>query len=115
MKYIIPHIPMSINNFIGRKNIWEYQEEKKRWKEYCWDYCKPLPKKPLEKAELIITFYFKDRRRHDADNYQKMLLDGLVSAGIIKDDDFEHISVTCCGGYDKQKPRVEIEIIEIGS
>ena len=111
MKYIIPMIPPSINKFIGRTNIWEYQKAKKEWKNLCSYLRKPA--KPIEKSEIIITFFFKDKRRHDADNYQKFLLDGLVAAGIIVDDDFEHISVTCKGKYDKNEPRTEIEVIEI--
>ena len=112
-RYRIPRIPMSLNKFIGRKNVWEYREEKKNWKDLCFAYCKPRPSKPIDKANVILTFYFSDRRRHDADNYQKMLLDGLVYAGIIADDDFGHITVTCKGGYDKARPRVEIEVEEI--
>lgn len=112
MTYIIPMIPPSINRYIGRDNKWEYYTEKQNWKANCFLFCSPKPIKPIEKAEIIITFFFKDKRRHDADNYQKFLLDGLVSAGIIADDDFEHISVTCKGGYDKNNPRTEIEVIE---
>ena len=104
MKYIIPDIPPSINKFIGRTNIWEYQKAKKEWIALCTYLRKPP--KPIEKASVTITFYFKDKRRHDADNYQKFLLDGLVKAGIIVDDDFEHI-------YDRQEPRTEIEVVAI--
>ena len=111
MKYIIPMIPPSINKFIGRTNIWEYQQAKKEWIALCTYLRKPP--KPIEKSLITITFYFKDKRRHDADNYQKFLLDGLVHAGIIVDDDFEHITVTCKGDYDKQEPRTEIEITEV--
>jgi hypothetical protein len=42
-----------------------------------------------------------------------MILDGLVSAGIIQDDDFEHCMVLCKGGYDKGNERTEIEIREV--
>ena len=30
MKYIIPFIPPSMNKFAGRKNVWEYREEKRK-------------------------------------------------------------------------------------
>lgn len=110
MKYIIPLIPPSINQFIGRTNIWEYQNKKREWKEICSFLRKPT--KPIEKAKVTITFYFKDKRRHDADNYLKFLLDGLVTAGIIKDDDFNHIELILKGDFDKARPRTEIEIEE---
>lgn len=111
MKFIIPKIPPTINKFIGRTNIWEYQKVKKEWRDLCTYLDKPA--RPFEKASVVITFYFKDKRRHDADNYQKFLLDGLVDAGIIIDDDFEHITVTCRGDYDRQEPRTEIEVVAI--
>lgn len=110
-KYIIPNTPPSLNKFAGRQNVWEYREQKELWKNLCVLYCRPRPKAPPEFAHVNLTFYFDNRRRHDADNYQKFLLDGLVAAGVITDDDFNHIQVTCKGGYDKEKPRVEIEII----
>lgn len=113
MKYYIPFIPPSLNKFAGRNNAWEYREEKNKWKDLCQIYCRPKPKVPIEKSEVIITFFFGNKCRHDADNYQKMLLDGLVSAGIIQDDDFEHITVTCKGKYDKENPRTKIEIKEV--
>lgn len=112
-KYIIPVIPPSLNMYAGRQNVWEYREQKELWKGLCILWCRPRPKAPPEYAQVTITFYFDNRRRHDADNYQKFLLDGLVAAGVIMDDDFSHIQVLCKGGYDKKKPRTEIEIEEI--
>lgn len=111
MKYEIPLIPPSINQFIGRTNIWEYQAKKREWKDICNLLKKPP--KAIEKAKVTITFYFKDKRRHDADNYLKFLLDGLVTARIIQDDDFDHIELIIKGGYDKENPRTEIIIEEI--
>lgn len=108
MKYIIPFIPPSMNKFAGRKNVWEYREEKENWKQICCAYCRP--KVTPEKAKLIITFFFKTKARHDADNYLKLLLDGLVAAGAIKDDDFDHVEVLCRGEHDKNNPRTEIII-----
>lgn len=112
-KYIIPFIPPSLNKYAGRQNVWEYRQDKDYWKNLCVLYCRPRPQKPPEYAQVTITFYFDNRRRHDADNYQKFLLDGLVAAGVIMDDDFSHIQVLCKGGYDKKNPRTEIEIEEI--
>lgn len=113
MKYTIPETPPSLNKFAGRNNVWEYREKKEYWKRLCMIYCRPRPKQPPEFALVRLTFYFDNQRRHDADNYQKMILDGLVSAGVITDDDFEHCIVQCKGGYDKQHPRTEIEIVEL--
>ena len=63
---------------------------------------------------MKITYYFKDKRRHDPSNYDKMLLDGLVEANIIKDDNYDVIQeFTTTGKYDKENPRTEIEIEEM--
>lgn len=112
-KYTIPFTPPSLNKYAGRQNVWEYRQDKNDWKNLCVLYCRPRPQNPPEYAQVTITYYFDNRRRHDADNYQKFLLDGLVAAGVIMDDDFSHIQVLCKGGYDKKNPRTEIEINEI--
>jgi Holliday junction resolvase RusA-like endonuclease len=112
-KYIIPLTPPSLNKYAGRENVWEYRAEKTRWKGICAAYCRPRPKQPPEYARVTLTFFFDSRRRHDADNYQKFILDGLVAAGVIMDDDFAHVQVLCKGGYDKKNPRTEIEIMRL--
>ena len=110
-KYIIKEIPPSNNQFIGRTNRWNYQEQKKRWAELIYFTCRPRPDKPLENVTVKITYYFKDKIRRDPDNYSgKMILDGLVRAGIIKDDCFNNINLILIGRYDKQSPRTEIDI-----
>ena len=113
--YIIPEVPPSNNKFIGRNARWQYQVEKKRWAEMIAFLCKPRPQNPIPYAKVTLTYYFGDRRRHDPDNYAgKMVLDGLVKAGIIQDDSFDRINLSLNGRYDKLNPRTEItiEIIE---
>ena len=112
MKYIIPLIPPSLNKYAGRKNYWEYRDVKPEWKQICRAYCRPMGKPP-DFAEVNITFYFPDRRRRDPDNYCKLLLDGLVYAGVIADDDFGHIRLSLSAGVDKKNPRVEVTVDEV--
>lgn len=84
MKIVIPEIPPSLNRYAGRKNEWEYRKQKQYWKDLIC-YSTKRPHKPIEKARVKITYYFKTKVRHDPDNYAgKMLLDGLTAAGIIK-------------------------------
>ena len=72
-----------------------------------WDLFK-------EKAVVTLTYYFPDKRRRDSDNYAgKLILDGLVRAGIIEDDSFDNVQLVLRGGYDKENPRTEIEVEEI--
>jgi Holliday junction resolvase RusA-like endonuclease len=49
-----------------------------------------------EKASLQLTFITKDQRMRDADNLlaaAKPVFDALVSAGLIKGDDFKHLVI----------------------
>lgn len=115
-KYIIPDIPPSNNKFIGKRNNWEYQREKKQWASFVNLFCRPKPNKPLKKAKVTILYHFKDKRRRDPDNYSgKMLLDGLVRSGIIIDDSFDNISLTVLSSdeIDGEYPHTEILVEEI--
>lgn len=112
-KYIINDIPPSNNQFIGRNARWKYQDIKKQWTSRINLLCNPKPPQPLKKSVVTITYYFKDKRRRDPDNYSgKMILDGLVRARILQDDSFNNIDLVLCGDYDKDNPRTVIEISE---
>ena len=116
MKITLNGIPPSLNTTAGRGNVWEYRKKKAEWTERVYFACKVLGRSapPFEKARVTITYYFADRRRHDADNYAgKYLLDGLTKAGVIVDDDLKHITTTIVGEYDKQRPRTEITVEEV--
>ena len=112
MKILINTLPPTINNYIGRNNIWQYQEDKKAYhKAIVMSTIGINPK--YDKCKIKVTYYFKDKRRHDPSNYDKMLLDGLVEANIIKDDNYDVIEeFTTKGKHDKDNPRVEVEIYE---
>ena len=73
-----------------------------------------LPK--MNRIKLNITYYCKNRRK-DPDNIaaaKKFILDGLVKAGIIKNDGWKEVK-----GWsekwerDKDNPRIEVEIKEV--
>ena len=113
LTYTIPEIPPSNNKFIGRTNRWEYQDVKKQWAKLIQFMCCPKPPEPLTNVTVKITYYFKDRIRRDPDNYSgKMILDGLVRAGILKDDSFNCINLVLSASVDKKRPRTEITIYE---
>jgi len=61
---------------------------------------------------LTMTFYYDSKRRHDLDNSSSGVLDILVKAGILVDDDVAHVDQLelVFGGYDKTNARVEILI-----
>lgn len=61
---------------------------------------------------LIIRPHFKDKRR-DLDNFRmKGLIDGLVSAGVIKNDNLNCINRIILEAVHSDKTGVEVEIIE---
>lgn len=111
MTYIIDMIPPSNNKYIGRTNYREYQNIKREWAKIIDLLCHPKPKNPIDKAIVQLTYYFPDRKRRDPDNYSgKMVLDGLVKAGILADDSFGHIQLLLAADYDENNPRTEIKI-----
>jgi len=113
MKIVIDAIPPTINRYIGRTNLWEYQADKKRMHNLIKMQTIGINPK-IERCKMKITYYFKDKRRHDPSNYDKFILDGLVEANIIKDDSYQVIQeFTTVGKYDKNNPRTEIELEEI--
>lgn len=112
-RYTIPAIPPSNNRFKGRQNHWEYRTLKQEWEQMVWAYCRPLPPAPLSGVVVRITYYFPTRIRHDPDNYNGVfLLDGMVKAGILRDDSFSCIRLELEGCWDKEQPRTEIEVDE---
>ena len=114
MRIVINDIPPSNNKFIGRNARWQYQDIKTKWHWLIKAAIKEKPKSPYKKAIVKITYFFKDNRRRDPDNYSgKLLLDPLVREGILLDDSFEIITLQLGkGGVDKKNPRTIIEIEE---
>ena len=114
MKIVINEIPPSNNKFIGRNARWQYQDEKTRWHWLIKSAIQCKPSRPFKNASVEITYFFKDQRRRDPDNYSgKMLLDPLVREGILQDDSFNNIELILKSYVDKAKPRTEIEILEV--
>jgi len=55
------------------------------------------PMNPYEKSHITVTFVAKDKRRRDPDNLiasMKPYIDGIVRAGVIKDDSVFNVSYT---------------------
>lgn len=107
--------PPSLNRFIAYKRM-QQNSVKQKYKEFAvWlaSYYE-IANLNLGDALMTITFYFPDKRRRDFDNLMltpKLINDGLVDAGVFKDDSgdilrlkFENFQ------YDKSNSRVEILI-----
>lgn len=112
--YRIDAVPPSTNKYLGNSNNFNiYRRDKKQWE---WlikaAVGRDKPKRPVEQAVVQITYYFRDSRRRDPDNYAgKFLCDGLVKAGVLQDDSFKNIELVLRGRVDRKNPRVEITII----
>jgi Holliday junction resolvase RusA-like endonuclease len=61
-----------------------------------------------------MTFYYPTKHRKDIDNSASTILDCMKTAGVIIDDDCQHVDELYCsfGGYDKENPRVEIILVD---
>lgn len=59
---------------------------------------------------INVLIYYGTKHRHDLDNALGSIMDVLVDAQVIVDDDVEHISQITIqhGGLDKENPRAEI-------
>ncbi len=57
-----------------------------------------------------MVFFYPTKHRKDIDNSMSTILDCMKTAGVIEDDDVEHVNELYAffGGYDKENPRVEI-------
>lgn len=110
-RIVIDEIPPSLNRFNGRQASWQYRNEKRRWREAIAWTANGMAK--VEKSVVEITYHFPDKRRRDPDNYcGKFILDGLVDAGVLPDDDFDHIDLLIKKGAESKRPYTEITIIE---
>lgn len=104
-------IPPSLNVWMVMPRF-KMNSQKQSWKDFgVWlvGYY-GLENKKIEKCNIVIEYFFDSRRRHDADNYTpKNLFDSFTQAGLLVDDDFNHVeSLTIKGNYSKENPRVEI-------
>ena len=99
----------------GRGNYQPYSEMKREYTELiAWTVISA--KVPVfNSPRLVITWYEKNKKR-DMDNIvagKKFILDGLVTAGIIKDDSRKYInSIHDIIKDDSKNPRIEVTLTE---
>ncbi len=112
MKIILLWNPYSTNNIYYRS--WRNGFIKKKPKELKESYI--LQARSQVKKKLVwdltakIYLYFWDKRRRDIDNFHKLSLDAL--SWIAYDDDSQVRELHIEKHYDKNNPRIEIELSE---
>jgi len=113
VKPIPKPIPPSLNHWMILPRP-QMNGEKQKWKNFGEWLVKyyGYENMKIDKCNIIITYYFDSKRRHDADNYTpKNLFDSFTSSGMLIDDDFNHVqSLTIKGDYCKGNPSTVIVI-----
>jgi Holliday junction resolvase RusA-like endonuclease len=85
MKFTLS-IPVGINHLYKQgKHGWYKDSKAVDWQnEALWKLKKE--KEKVTGESVYITWFFKDKRKHDIDSGLKLMLDTIVKAKIIKDD-----------------------------
>lgn len=58
-----------------------------------------------------IDFFFKDRKRRDLANHEKLILDALI--GIVYEDDSQIDELSLFRRHDAERPRVEVTVVPL--
>ena len=86
------------------------QEAKDRKEQYQWEAKAQWRKFPLTTdVNIVVRLFFGDKRRRDFDNFHKISIDALT--GIVFLDDSQIKKATIVMDYDKENPRIEIDIL----
>lgn len=88
-------------------------EGKSLKEQYQWEAKGQWGDQPLQgEVSLSVRFYFKTKLRRDLDNQTKIVLDALT--GIVYEDDNQIADLRLTRTYDKENPRMEITVAELG-
>lgn len=110
-------IPSSLNKY-RNMDYHSLDKEKKEWERVVHWLVKEQKLQPFTKPiKQTYSFWFQDKRVHDPDNYAccaKFLNDGIVKAGILQNDSFDHIvELTIKQGGISKKPYILIHMEEV--
>ena len=115
---IIPGELPDLNQIIAEtKGHWGNYSTLKKTNTQIVAYCaKQTTKRKYNKIDLDITWCCKNKRK-DKDNIMagtKFILDGLVEAGIIKNDGWANVGdINHKFKVDKENPRIEVRVTEV--
>lgn len=119
-RYTIPLPPITKKNsqqiLVNRRTGRPFIAPSKAYKKYeaaaLW-YLAPKPKDPLSgRYNIRLLFYMPTRRKVDKTNLESAIMDVLVDAKILADDNRNIVAATDGTRvyYDKENPRTEIYI-----
>ena len=116
--FTIPGRLPGLNDIIdaARKSKFASAEQKEEFTNLVAWLAKAARLPRMERIRVVIR-WFEPNIKRDPDNIQagqKFIFDGLVTAGVIKNDGWKQIDTPVIHhlGVDRDNPRVEIEITE---
>jgi len=87
----------------------KYLKESYQWQAKSQWHAKPLTRG----LKLTLRAYFGTKRTQDIDNFNKLVLDALT--GIVWEDDSQILELHIYKDYDKQNPRIELEVAQLST
>lgn len=117
MKIFIGYMPENWNQYINaeRTNKYIANQMKQREKQIVKIFAKGKKYEGQYPVEIIVRPHYSAQRQ-DLDNFRyKGLLDGLVSAGVLKNDNLKHIQRIVLEPIFDDKVGIEFEIRELGT
>ena len=114
-KITIPGTLPDMNKIIkiSKAHPMAYSTEKKTYTDAVAWIAKGLPE--MQRVSVTCHWYCPDRRI-DPDNISvgiKFILDGLVKAGVLKNDGWKQIAEISHKFYIDTNPRIEVELVEV--
>jgi hypothetical protein len=112
IRFVLLDLPPSLNEWQNLHPMEKARRKKQVEHDVYYASFNQRPPMPYAKAKVRIKIFFPTIRRRDERNYDcKWLIDGLVTAKIIIDDNVDRIGrPEVFIDFDKHRPRVEIEI-----
>jgi hypothetical protein len=103
-----------------RAGRWSVTQERALWKKAAFYEAIRAKAPPLVEAHVALTIHLRNWRRADPQNYPsassvKGLLDGLVAAGVLRDDRslYLHLDMPILAPLEGRLPSVTAEITEV--
>ena len=116
LRITVPGVPPSVNHqYALTRRGPALTREAKRYAEtvqwYAWEAAKRQGWRCTPKGRQVVVrlwYYWPDRRRRDAHNAHKVLLDAMQ--GVVYEDDRDVLPQVMAAEVDRANPRVEIEV-----
>jgi len=116
--FTVPGTLPTMNEILAAAKSMKYAREKKYYTEMVAWAAKAAKLPKLERVRVNCYWYLPDKQ-HDPDNIEagkKFVLDGIVMAGVLKNDGWKQIAGFRDDFFvDRENPRVEIELMEVGA